>query len=132
MGIKSFWTGIFQTKSKTTHIFWKNYIYGVFLENIEFTNIDILLETYLYNNEVKIQNKYNTLYEKGFHIVHDLFDTLFNEFISYKRITNGYSIKIPFSTNKGLKRATICVWPNVQLLSHELIIKPSILNLLKY
>lgn len=120
-----------QTKSKTTHIFWKKLYLCDFLENIEFTNIDILLESYWYNNEVKIQNKYNTLYEKGFHIVHDLFDTQC-EFISYKRITNDYSIKIPFSKNKGLKRATICVWPNVQLLSHELIIKPSILHLLKY
>lgn len=36
------------------------------------------------------------LYIKGFHIAYDLFDTQY-EFISYNRVTNDYSIKIPFT-----------------------------------
>lgn len=45
-------------------------------KNIETNNINILLEPLLYNIKVKILNKYvlcKTLYEKEFHIAHDLF-----------------------------------------------------------
>lgn len=96
------------------------------LKNIETNNINILLEPLLYNIKVKILNKYvlcKTLYEKKFHIAHDLFDTQ-DEFISYERITNDYSIKISFTTNESLKQAIICARPNVKQFSVEVIIKP--------
>lgn len=38
-----------------------------------------MLQPLWFHNEVKIKNKYvfcKDLYEKGFHIAHDLFDTL--------------------------------------------------------
>lgn len=53
--------------------------------NIETDKIHTLLGPIWYNNKVKIQNKYvfcEALFEKGFHISHDLFDTQ-SEFISY-------------------------------------------------
>lgn len=70
------------------------------MKNIKTNNINILLGPLSYNIKVKILNKYvlcKTLYEKEFHIAHDLFDTQ-DEFISYERITNDYSIKISFTT----------------------------------
>lgn len=96
------------------------------MKNIETNNINILLEPLLYNIKVNILNKYvlcKTLYEKKFHIAHDLFDTQ-DEFISYERITNDYSIKISFTTNESLKQPIICARPNVKQFSVEVIIKP--------
>lgn len=69
-------------------------------KNIKTNNINILLEPLLNNIKVKILNKFvlcKTLNEKEFYIAHDLFDTQ-DEFISYERITNDYSIKISFTT----------------------------------
>lgn len=60
-----------------------------------------------------------TLYEKEFHIAHDLFD---ERWISYERITNDYSIKISFTTYESLKQAIICARPNVKQFSLEVII----------
>lgn len=71
----------------------------IFKKNIETDKIHIILD----NNKVKIQNKYvfcKALFEKGFHISHDLFDTQ-SEFIRYERITIDYSLKIPFTINEG-------------------------------
>lgn len=86
----------------------------------------MLLQPIWYNNKVKIQNKYifcKALFEKGFHIFHDFLDTQ-SEFISYERITNDYSLKMPFTIYEGLKNAIICAWPTVKQVSHKVIIKP--------
>lgn len=74
-----------------------------FKKNIETDKIHILLGPIWYNNKFKIQNKYvfcKALFEKGFHISHDLIDTQ-SEFISYEIITNDYSLKIPFTIYEG-------------------------------
>lgn len=68
-----------------------------------------MLQSLWIHNKVKIQNKYvfcKDLYEKGFHIAHYLFDTQ-AEFISYERVTNGYAVKMSFTTKEGLKHAII-------------------------
>lgn len=86
-------------------IFWKkvNFSYVIFFKNIETDKIHILLEPICYNNKVKIKKKYvfcKALFEKGFYISHYLIDTQ-SEFISYERITNDYSLKIPFTIYEG-------------------------------
>lgn len=95
-----------QRAKATRNNFWKETLFYLceFLENIETNNINILFELLWYNNKVQIQNKYvfcKALYEKGFHIVLDLFDTQV-EFICYERLTNDYPVKIPFTTYEGL------------------------------
>lgn len=76
--------------------FGKKFYLCDFLENMEIDNINIMLDPPWYNNIiVKIQYKSvfcKALYEKGFYIVHDLFEF----------ITNDYPVKIPFTTYEAL------------------------------
>lgn len=97
------------------------------MKKIETNNINILLEPLLFNIKVKILNKYElckTLYEKKLISYCPWFVDTQDEFISYERITNDYSIKISFTTNESLKQAIICARPNVKQFSLEVLIKP--------
>ena len=106
-------------------MFWKETLF-YFSEFIESFNLHSLSEPLWYNNKIKIQNKYafcKPMFDKGFHIVHDLFNTEGN-FISYESITNDYFVKLPFTTYEGLKQSILTAWPNIKQYLYYTVVKP--------
>jgi hypothetical protein len=117
-------------KAKNTqNTFWKEalHVFSEFSSMITHSldHGDIFTEPLWYNDRIKIQNKYifsKTMYERGFTLVSDLFDSNGN-FKRFSDIIEELCIEIPFTYYEGIKRAVLHTWPNVKIVNTKFVIK---------
>ena len=128
-----------QLSRETSNIFWKETlsVYCDFMNIVNSNNLyDIMQEPLWYNCRIKIQNKsifYKSMFDKGFHIVSDLFDVHF-KFIQYEHLQDLYSVTIPFTLYEGLKHCILHQWPQIRELPNiplkDDVYRPKVINIL--